>query len=90
MKGGFLKNTVETTYLYNDKTKKKAYYAFPLKQQTMHIQYWKDMLGEAGYKVSDIPTGWKALLGLLVRQGAACAPGQHRQANLRDRPADGS
>ncbi len=26
----------------------------------MHIQYWKDMLGEAGYKESDIPTGWKA------------------------------
>ena len=26
----------------------------------MHIQYWKDMLGEAGYKESDIPTTWKA------------------------------
>src|SRR6202795_787303 len=60
MKDKFLKNTVETTYLYNDKTKKKAYYAFPMKQQTMHIQYWKDMLGEAGFKESDIPTAWKA------------------------------
>ena len=60
MKDKFLKNTIETTYLYNDKTKKKAYYAFPMKQQTMHIQYWKDMLAEAGYKDSDIPTGWKA------------------------------
>src|SRR5258706_3209888 len=47
IKDKFLKNTLETTYLYNDKTKKKAYYAFPMKQQTMHIQYWKDMLGEA-------------------------------------------
>src|SRR3954452_10223167 len=47
MKDKFLKNTIETTYLQNDKTKKKAYYAFPLKQQTMHIQYWKDMLVEA-------------------------------------------
>src|SRR5947199_10811248 len=36
-KDRFAKNTVETAYLYNDKTKKKAYYAFPLKQQTMHI-----------------------------------------------------
>jgi multiple sugar transport system substrate-binding protein len=60
MKDKFLKNTVETTNLYNDKTKKKAYYAFPLKQQTMHIQYWKDMLAEAGFKDSDLPTGWKA------------------------------
>ncbi len=60
IKDKFLKNTIETTYLYNDKTKKKAYYAFPLKQQTMHIQYWKDMLAEAGFKESDIPTAWKA------------------------------
>ncbi|MDE2298615.1 MAG: carbohydrate ABC transporter substrate-binding protein [Burkholderiales bacterium] len=55
----FAPNTVETTYLYNDKTKTRAYYAFPLKQQTMHIQYWIDMLNEAGYKESDIPTNWK-------------------------------
>ena len=60
IKDKFLKGTVETTYLYNDKTKKKAYYAFPLKQQTMHIQYWKSMLAEAGYKESDIPKEWKA------------------------------
>jgi multiple sugar transport system substrate-binding protein len=60
IKDKFLKNTIETAYLYNDKTKKKAYYAFPMKQQTMHIQYWKDMLAEAGFKESDIPTTWKA------------------------------
>src|SRR5438876_5396193 len=59
IKARFAPNTVETTYLYNDKTKKKAYYAFPIKQQTMHIQYWIDMLNEAGFKESDIPTGWK-------------------------------
>ena len=59
IKDKFLKNTIETTYLYNDKTKKKAYYAFPMKQQTMHIQYWKDMLADAGFKPSDIPTTWK-------------------------------
>src|SRR5216110_3190916 len=57
IKGNFLPNTVETTYLYNDKSKKKAYYAFPLKQQTMHIEYWKDMLAEAGD--SNIPDTWK-------------------------------
>jgi multiple sugar transport system substrate-binding protein len=59
-KDKFLKGAAETTYLYNDKTKKKAYYAFPLKQQTMHIQYWKNMLTDAGLKESDIPTSWKA------------------------------
>lgn len=60
MKDKFLKNTIETTHLYNEKTKKRAYYAFPVKQQTMHIQYWKDMLAEAGFKEADIPTQWKA------------------------------
>jgi multiple sugar transport system substrate-binding protein len=59
LKGNFAPNTVETTFLYNDKSKKRAYYAFPLKQQTMHIEYWVDMLGDAGFKESDIPTGWK-------------------------------
>ncbi|HJS03389.1 MAG TPA: ABC transporter substrate-binding protein [Variovorax sp.] len=59
MQARFAPNTVETTFLYNDQTKSKAYYAFPIKQQTMHIEYWKDMLEEAGFKESDIPTTWK-------------------------------
>jgi multiple sugar transport system substrate-binding protein len=59
IKDRFAPNTIETTFLYNDKTKKKAYYGFPLKQQTMHIEYWIDMLDKAGFKESDIPTGWK-------------------------------
>src|SRR5215813_10964176 len=58
-KADFSPNTVETALLYNDRAKKKAYYAFPLKQQTMHIEYWIDMLEAAGYKESDIPNGWK-------------------------------
>jgi multiple sugar transport system substrate-binding protein len=59
IKDRFAPNTVETTYLYNDKAKKRAYYAFPLKQQTMHVQYWIDMLNDAGFKESDIPKDWK-------------------------------
>src|SRR5712664_832276 len=59
IKDRFAPNTIETMFLYNDKAKKKAYYGFPTKQQTMHIEYWIDMLGTAGFKESDIPTGWK-------------------------------
>lgn len=59
MRSKFAPNTVETAFLYNDVDKKRAYYAFPMKQQTMHIQYWADMLTEAGLKESDIPTNWK-------------------------------
>jgi multiple sugar transport system substrate-binding protein len=60
IKDRFLKNTIETTYLWSDKDKKRAYYAFPMQQQTIHIQYWKDMLAEAGFKDSDIPKTWAA------------------------------
>jgi multiple sugar transport system substrate-binding protein len=59
MRARFAPNTVETTFLYNDKDKTRAYYAFPIKQQTMHVEYWLDMLTEAGFKESDIPTDWK-------------------------------
>ena len=55
----FAPNTVETTFLFNNKAQTRAYYAFPMKQQTMHIQYWADMLADAGFKESDIPTDWK-------------------------------
>ena len=48
-----------TTFLYNNATQNRAYYAYPIKQQTMHIEYWKDMLTDAGFKESDIPKGWK-------------------------------
>lgn len=59
MKDRFAPVTIETAYLYNDKAKKKAFYGFVLKQQTLHIQYWKDMLATAGFKESDIPGTWK-------------------------------
>ena len=59
IKDKFLPNTVSTTYLQGPGGK-KAYYAIPIYQQTIHIQYWKDMLAEAGFKESDIPKDWKA------------------------------
>ena len=59
LRSKFEPTALSTTFLYNDQTKSRAYYAFPIKQQTMHIQYWKDMLADAGFKESDIPTGWK-------------------------------
>jgi multiple sugar transport system substrate-binding protein len=58
IKDKFAPNTLETALLYNDVTKKRAYYGFPLKQQSMHVQIWKDLLEKAGYQESDIPTQW--------------------------------
>ena len=55
----FEPRALSTTFLLNNTNNKRAYYAFPVKQQTMHIQYWKDMLTDAGFKESDIPKDWK-------------------------------
>ncbi len=59
LRAKFAPNTVETTFLFNNKLQTRSYYAFPIKQQTMHIQYWADMLADAGFKDTDIPTTWK-------------------------------
>jgi multiple sugar transport system substrate-binding protein len=59
MKAAFAPNTLETAFLYNDVTKKRAYYGFPMKQQSMHVQIWGDMLQQAGFQQSDIPTKWE-------------------------------
>ena len=59
LRANFAPNTIETTFLLNNTNGTRAYYAYPIKQQTMHIQYWKDMLAEAGFKDSDIPKDWK-------------------------------
>jgi multiple sugar transport system substrate-binding protein len=59
MRAKFEPAALATTFLYNNAAQKRAYYAFPVKQQTMHIQYWRDMLADAGFKESDIPKDWK-------------------------------
>ena len=59
LKDAYAPNTLETANLYNDKVKKKGYYAIPLKQQTMHIEYWNDMLENAGFTANDLPKDWK-------------------------------
>jgi multiple sugar transport system substrate-binding protein len=59
IRGKFEASALSTTFLYNNSTQSRAYYAYPIKQQTMHIQYWKDMLAEAGFQPSDIPKDWK-------------------------------
>src|SRR5436190_3028705 len=59
IKDRFAPNTAEAAWLPNGKSGKRAFYAFPLKQQTLHIQYWKDILAAAGFKENDIPYTWK-------------------------------
>ncbi|MFN4015035.1 MAG: extracellular solute-binding protein [Reyranella sp.] len=59
MRDRFLPLTIDSAYLYDGKARKKAFYGFVLKQQMLHVEYWKDMLATAGYKENDIPGTWK-------------------------------
>jgi len=90
MKSAFAPNTLETALLYNDVAKKKAYYGFPLKQQSMHVQDLGRPLGrQAGFKVSDIPTKWEDYWSFWcdkVQPAYRKASGHPR---LRRRPAEG-
>lgn len=57
-KDKFLPGVLDTAFLQGPGGK-RAYYGMPIYQQTMHANYWKDMLEEAGFKESDIPKDWK-------------------------------
>jgi len=59
LKGQYLEGPLSTTFLLNGKTNKKAYYAAPVELQLMHIEYWIDMVQDAGFKESDVPEDWK-------------------------------
>src|SRR4029453_14095704 len=69
MKSAFAPDTLETALLYNDVAKKKAYYGFPLKQQSMHVQIWKDMLERAAFKQRHIPTKWENFWSFWCEKG---------------------
>lgn len=60
IKDKFLPGVLDTVYFQNGaKGGQRAYYAVPIYRQTMHANYWKDMVEDAGFKESDIPKDWK-------------------------------
>ena len=53
-------SAIASVYLYNNVAKKRAYYAVPIKQHSLHIHYWRDMLADIGLSEQDIPKKWDA------------------------------
>jgi len=89
VRNNFEPNALSTTFLYNNAEKKRAYYAYPIKQQTMHIQYWKDMLAEAGFTDKDIPTKWDEYWDFWCSKVQPAYRQKKRQARLWHRLSDG-
>ena len=51
----FFDVATQSMYLYNNQTKKRSYYAVPMKASAATFHIWKSLVEKAGYKVSDIP-----------------------------------
>jgi len=57
-KSKFLDIATRSMYNYNGKTKKRSFYAVPMKASGATFKIWKSLVEKAGYKVSDIPNKW--------------------------------
>ncbi len=55
----------------------------------MHINYWKDMLAEAGFKASDIPKDWKGFWNFWCDKVQPAARKATGKRSLRRRQPDG-
>lgn len=51
-------SALKAAYFYNNVTKQGSYYGVPIYQQTHHLHYWRDLLGEVGLSEKDIPQDW--------------------------------
>src|SRR5689334_24726121 len=54
-KSKFFDVATQSMHLYNKETKKRSYYAVPMKASAATFHIWKSLVEKAGYKVTDIP-----------------------------------
>src|SRR6202049_4547434 len=62
LKSQYIDTALRATYSYNNITKKRAYYAVPMKAAGIPFHIWQSLVEKAGFKVSDIPNTWDAFL----------------------------
>ena len=60
LKDVYSPTALRSVSLYNNVARKHSIYAIPIKQQTIHVHYWRDLLAEAGMSEADIPREWDA------------------------------
>jgi multiple sugar transport system substrate-binding protein len=61
-KAEYIETALLSTYSYNNVTKKRAYYAVPMKCAGIPFHIWRSLIDKAGYKLEDIPNTWDAFL----------------------------
>ena len=66
LKSQYIDTALRATYNYNNVTKKRAYYAVPMKAAGIPFHIWQSLVEKAGFKVSDIPNTWDAFLDFFM------------------------
>lgn len=61
-KSNYMETALHSAYCYNNATKKRAYYAVPMKAAGIPFRYWRSLIEKAGYKDSDVPKSWDAFI----------------------------
>src|SRR5499427_375163 len=62
----YIDTALRATYCYNNVTKKRAYYAVPMKCSAVPFNIWQSLVEKAGYKITDIPNTWDAFLDFFM------------------------
>ncbi|MGK7936757.1 MAG: ABC transporter substrate-binding protein [Xenococcaceae cyanobacterium] len=58
IKDSYSDTVLASVYFYNEREKKRSYYAIPIHIGIPHIFYWRDLLQQAGQSEQDIPQDW--------------------------------
>jgi multiple sugar transport system substrate-binding protein len=66
VKSQYIDTALRATYSYNNVTKKRAYYAVPMKAAGIPFHIWNSLVEKAGFKVSDIPNTWDGFLDFFM------------------------
>ncbi len=66
VKAQYIDTALRGAYTYNNVTKKRAYYAVPMKCSAVPFNIWRSLIEKAGYKVEDIPNTWDAFLDFFM------------------------
>jgi multiple sugar transport system substrate-binding protein len=66
LKSQYVDTALRATYTYNNTTKRRAYYAVPMKAAGIPFHIWQSLIEKAGFKVSDIPNTWDAFLDFFM------------------------
>lgn len=59
VKNLYIPSALAAVNLYNNVEKKRSFYAVPIKQNSIHIFYRRDLLEAAGLSDKDIPNDWE-------------------------------